>query len=333
MTDYYKILQIEKNATDDDIKIAYRSLAKIHHPDKGGDKEKFQQIQTAYETLSHPQKRHEYDMSNSSGENSNAFNFFNNFMNININPMFNQNNGGVVKKQNSIHIWKITLNDVRNGKTQNFNLRRKKICEECKIICGNCAGSGISNQRQTVQIGPLIQFINNPCGNCKSKGFIRKTGQCSPCNSTGFLIIEKSVDLIVPKCVENGKQYIFENMGQEAERHNEIAGDQIIQIEIEQDDLLERINTIDLLYQVEISIFDTISGRMIYIPYFDEPFEKDISEWCVINPETEYRIYGKGLETSENIKGDLIIKFKIRYPKLLLTKVETDRFKQLFQNM
>ena len=73
MSDYYDILGISKSASDDEIKNAYRKLAKTHHPDKGGDKNKFQEIQTAYETLSDTSKRNNYN--NPSSQNQNAFPF------------------------------------------------------------------------------------------------------------------------------------------------------------------------------------------------------------------------------------------------------------------
>ena len=73
MSDYYDILGISKSANDDEIKNAYRKLAKTHHPDKGGDKSKFQEIQTAYETLSDINKRNNYN--NSSSQNQNTFQF------------------------------------------------------------------------------------------------------------------------------------------------------------------------------------------------------------------------------------------------------------------
>jgi DnaJ-class molecular chaperone len=88
MTDYYQTLGVAKNATPQDIKKAYRRLAGIHHPDKGGDTSKFQEIQTAYETLSDPKKRQEYDNPSSFGPFNDRHGFHFNFNGFNINDLF-----------------------------------------------------------------------------------------------------------------------------------------------------------------------------------------------------------------------------------------------------
>ena len=94
MTDYYNILGVSKSASDDEIKNAYRKMARSHHPDKGGDKETFQKIQEAYETLGNPDKRDEYDNPNPFGNLNNLnFNFNHSFFKRNQNA---QNN--IVKK-------------------------------------------------------------------------------------------------------------------------------------------------------------------------------------------------------------------------------------------
>ena len=317
MQQSYDILQINRNATKDEIKNAYRKLAKIYHPDKNtddGDKEHFQKIHEAYENLIEREN-----------ESSFPFNIFNNFM--------NQHQQRNIKKNHEYYIFKITLQDVFLGINKNFNIKKRYICESCKLQCSKCVGSG-STQGQRVQIGPFVQFLQQLCDICNGNGVVRNSIiNCNDCNSSGIKIKEKNIFLQVPKGVENGKEYKFEEWGEQATRRNEKSGDFIIKIEVESHNLFTR-DKLNLLYTTKINIFETIVGKNIDIPYFDSSIIFDINKFGIINPNKEYIIIEKGLENEKNEKGNLIIKFEIIYPnKKTLTPKEINDLKEIMQKI
>lgn len=312
MSSYYDILQINRNATKEEIKNAYHKLAKIYHPDKNTDKdtkEHFQKINEAYENLIN-------DIP------FNPFNIFNNFM--------NQHQQRNIKKNNEYYIFKINLNDVYSGINKNFNIKKRYICELCKLQCAKCVGSG-SIQGQSIQIGPFVQFLQQICDVCNGNGVIRNSFiNCNDCNSSGFKIKEKNIFLQIPKGVENGKEYLFEEWGEQATRLNEKSGDFIIKIEIEKHPFFKRDKN-NLIYTTKINIFETIVGKIIDIPYFDETIKFDINKFGIINPNKDYVVVEKGLINELNQKGNLIIKFEINYTdKTSFTQYEINDIKEVF---
>ena len=187
---YYEILGVSKGATLEEIKQSYKKLAKEFHPDKNRTKgidttEKFQKIQTAYEILSDPEKRNQYD---NPSPFSQGFNFGGGggfpggdiFSNI-----FGGFGGGVSKKSDVQHICKITLKDVFTGINKKFNIKRDFKCNICKTTCHDCKGQGTITQR--IQMGPFTQIINGPCQTCQATGNVRNFVSCSSCNSTGII--------------------------------------------------------------------------------------------------------------------------------------------------
>jgi DnaJ-class molecular chaperone len=334
MQSHYETLGLQKNASKDEIKTAYHKLAKVYHPDKntGNDaKEKFQKIQEAYETLSDDEKRAQYD---------------NPQPQFNIPPEFHQNfqqgfpfnvfnmqppQPQVTKKGTEYYIFKIKLSDVYFGITKNFNIKKKIMCENCRMNCNNCNGSGVI-QGQRIQMGPFVQFINQGCPTCIGNCVIRNNNiNCSVCSSSGFKIKEKHIELKIPKGVEDGKEYVFEEWGEQAIKPNEKSGDFIIKIEIQKHDLFHRDN-LNLIYTTQISLFESIVGKEIKISYFDEIIELNTNRFGIIDPKKEFIIAEKGLKNDKNERGNLKIKFEIIYPNRILVPEEiiaiTDIFKK-----
>ena len=336
MSDYYNILGLNKNATEDEIKQAFRSLAKTHHPDKGGNKEKFQQIQEAYDTLSDSQKKVEYDNPAPSLEDlfggmggmgglGGGFPF-----NININSMFNRQQQ-IIKKSDHNYTCNIKLEDVYTGLQKTYNLKRNFKCKKCQKTCTKCNGSG--NTQQRIAIGPIMQILNQPCGACNSTGKIRNNNECSMCVNTGTIEEQKTIEINILKGIENGYKFTYEEWGEQPEKNNEKAGDLIIVINVESHNRFER-KGLDLYLKYNISLKESIIGRKIYIPYFHEPFEIDIQSYGIINPNKEYIVFQKGLENSKGNKGSLYIKFNITYPEnKILNDTHIQTIKKIFEEI
>jgi molecular chaperone DnaJ len=335
MQSHYETLGLQKNASKYEIKTAYLNMAKVYHPDKNtssGAKEKFQKIQEAYEVLSDDEKRAQYD--NPQPQFNIPPEFHQNFQQgfpfniFNMNQPQQQQNQ---KKNNEYYNFKIKLSDVYFGINKNFNIKKKVMCEKCKINCTMCNGAG-TIQGQRIQMGPFVQFINQMCPTCTGNCVIRNNNiSCNDCNSSGFKIKEKNITLNVPIGVENGKEYIFEEWGEQAVKSNEKSGDFIIRIEIQKHDLFHRDN-LNLIYTTQISLFDSIVGKEIKIPYFDELIELNINKFGIIDPKKEYVIVEKGLKNEKGERGNLKIKFEIIYPNRVLVPEEiivlTDIFKK-----
>lgn len=323
MSNYYDILGISKDANDDQIKQAYRNLAKQHHPDKkGGDKEKFQKIQEAYDTLSDKNKKNEYD--NKGNENINFQNFsstfpfnFGNFANF-----FNQK----IKKNDHIHKYFINLESVYFGIKKHFNLKRNLDCNLCKKKCEVCNGSGRIEQK--IQLGPnIIQAIQHPCQSCNTTGKVRNP-TCNNCKSSGILVEEKRIEIDIPKGIEDGKKFVFDGWGEQATNSNEISGNFIIEINIQEDPLLKR-KGLDLFFNQRITLRESILGKDISIPYFKSTIQLNTKSFGIIDPNKNYGLDDRGLQCN-NKKGKLIINFEIIYPEIKLNDEQLILLKNIF---
>lgn len=326
MSSYYEILGVSKNASTEEIKASYRRLAKTHHPDKSGNKEQFQKIQEAYEHLSDVEKRNKYDnpmIPNGFPQQNFPFPFPQNFP-------FNRNNRQV-KKNDEYYHFKISLHDVYFGVEKTFNIKKRYMCDNCKIICNNCNGTGHVTGQQ-INIGFIINFLQQICNNCHGNGMVKNNINCHHCSNQGFKFKEKVINLRIPKGIENDKEYIFEGWGEQAIKPEEISGNFIIKIQIEKDELFTREN-LDLIYRQDINLFDSITGKEIKIPFYDEIIIIDTSKFGIINPSKEYIVIQKGLPNEKNERGNLKIKFTISYPNKTLKQDEINKLKLCFQEI
>jgi DnaJ-class molecular chaperone len=332
MINYYEILGLPKTASSDDIKQSYRKLARENHPDKGGSTEVFQNIQSAYEVLSDDNKRREYDMQQEFGGVGPPPPFPGGFpfpAGFPFNMFFNQQQNQ--KPPDTVYTCKLSLKDVYTGTTRKFNVKRKCTCFTCNKPCANCNGTGIIAGAQNIRINNIVQFFNQPCNKCQGNGTIReKDAKCEICNSVGFIEREKFIELVIPRGVENKKQYRYEEWGEQNTKPNDKPSDFVIVIDIEDDDNFRR-NGYNLYYTTDISLVESIIGKNLLIPYFDQPIEVNSKEFGIINPNKEYIIIDKGL-CSENgeIKGDMYIKFNIKYPERVLENDEIDIIRTSF---
>jgi DnaJ family protein A protein 2 len=311
MSDYYSILGVSKDASEGDIKKKYRQLARENHPDKGGDKEKFQKIQEAYETLSDSQKKKAYDSGGSQPQvhinGGFPFEFnFNSFFHPQAKPQQR-----VQKKNDHIYTCKITLKDVYFGIVKKIKVQRNRVCAICKSNCSQCNGMGQITQH--MQMGPFTQIINQTCQNCSGSGIVHKSN-CNECNSKGSIPEEQIFEVNIERGVDTGKQYKFEGWGEQAIKEKEVSGNLLVNIVVEEDVHFKR-QGLNLLYKTNIDLRDCIIGKMITIPHFDGPLTITTKGFGIINPNKEYILFDRGLVDHKDKRGNLHIIFTINYPE------------------
>lgn len=178
-TEYYNLLNVNKNATSSEIKKSYRKLAMKHHPDKGGDSELFKKITEAFQVLSDDNKRKLYDSGGKTAvqsgvDNSNIFNMFNN----------NQNTTKIKKGPSLSFTLNLSLEDIYKGVVKHLNIKRISIEKKSLKKCNKCDGNGYIIK--SVQMGPMIRQVQQPCYECngtkyfyKKKKYIRKSRSCN----------------------------------------------------------------------------------------------------------------------------------------------------------
>ena len=347
MSDYYEILGVPKTATQDEIKQAYRKLAKVHHPDKGGDAETFKKIQTAHETLSDEQKRAEYDnpmpkgFPFAGGGMPGGFPFtagmpggMHGGMHGGMPDIFTGGGGGgspfdflfgnrqQKRKNNTNHVIKITLYDVFFGLKKTLSIKQDIQCNICNKKCPTCGGSGTVKQLLNMGVMQVVQ--QQPCGNCNTTGIIRDTSQanCTSCNNNGFNTKANKVDVNIPRGVENGTQLVFEGLGEIAKNPNEVNGDLIVIVQIDEGSLFKRDGQLDLIYENTITFKESVIGKKLLIPHFEKEFTVNTRELGIINPTKRYMISNKGLINNNGNRGNLYIKFSINYSRKLFTEEE-----------
>jgi len=157
----YKLLEVEKNASRNDIRKAHQKLARVHHPDRGGDAEKFKEIQKAYEVLSDPEKRAKYDESGEEGlERNDDFDFFRGWR---TRPQHRR------KTKNIETPLKMTLEQLYGGVTKKMAVNRQVVDKSRGVqTCQECSGSGMKTE--VIRLGNMVQHAQTACGACSSTG-------------------------------------------------------------------------------------------------------------------------------------------------------------------
>jgi DnaJ-class molecular chaperone len=298
----YDVLDLDRNASQDDIKKAYRKLARLHHPDKGGDPEKFKKVQEAYEVLSDPQKRENFDRFGTPDGGGNPTGF------PNPNDIFAQMFGGAfggqrgpVRRADHHHELKITLEDAYRGLTRTFKVTLTKPCFACRKQCPQCHGRGT----HMVQMGPMS--FAQPCQPCGGQGGV--SSGCQECNFKSKKHEPLNLELKIPAGVEDNATLVAGGMGEQPQKPDENPGDLIFHIKIQDHPELMRQGK-DLIWSTKISFEDSVNGKVIQVPHFDGAIQINTSDWGVLDPREDYVIPDKGFVPG----GKLRVSFNVVYP-------------------
>jgi molecular chaperone DnaJ len=333
--DLYNILEVDRNASSDEIKKSYRRLSKKYHPDINKDpgaESKFKEISGAYEILSDSQKKSNYDRFGDVNGGGNPFGgggggnpFGGHGFNMDdifsqFGDMFGGNPFGGRNQQRSrrggdLRI-KVVLNiqDVLKGSVKKLKYKKQEVCNPCNGAGGTdiktclvCNGSG---QRVVVQNTPFGQMRTQAtCPDCSGSGKQVKN-KCGHCHGEGTVLKEKVIDVNIPAGVSNGMQLRMDGYGNDVK--DGMSGDLYIVIEEEVSHKFRREGN-NIIIEKPISVLDVICGSNIIV---DTP-HGNINVW--IEPGTEHgkmiRITGKGIPDPNYGMGDLYIRVNIKIPK------------------
>ncbi len=345
---YYDILGVNKNASDDEIKKAYRSLAKKYHPDlnPGNNEaaEKLKEVNEAFSVLSDKTKKQNYDTYGNEngpqgfggsgfggfgGFDGSAFGGFGDFGDIFSNIFGGAFGGGrtrnrATEKQQGADIqvkMKLSFVEAAFGVKKSINLNRSETCNHCKgtgakngtdfTTCSKCGGSGTVRQTQNSPFGQIVS--EGVCPDCHGTGKKIKE-KCSHCGGAGVTRENRSIEINIPGGIDHEQVLTLRGQG-EAGRNGGPNGDMQILIVIEPHKTLKR-EGYDVYEDVPISFTEALLGAKVKIPGINETLELTIPE-CTQNG-TILSIKGKGIKNlNKNAYGDLFAKIIVEMPKSL----------------
>jgi len=253
MKDYYKILEVEENASEDEIKKSYRTLSKKYHPDMNpSGAEQFKDISEAYEILSSKDKREKYNYQRKNPYGNTPFeDLFSGMFNQRTNPFQNR------RKSAPDKIVKLEISPIESflGHTKSFQYMREKACNVCSgsggelELCKTCGGQGF--HIKTFGTGFMVQQIRSACPACGGRGQIL-IQSCYSCSGRGTKGTVESLDVKIPVGIDDGNYLKLENMG---DFRNGELGDLVIQCVMVAKDNFEKINN-DLVYNLYLNYED-----------------------------------------------------------------------------
>jgi molecular chaperone DnaJ len=348
--DFYDILGVDRSASAEEIKKAYRRTAIKYHPDKNpGDKEaeeKFKEAAEAYEVLSNPDKKARYDRFGHQGVNNSGFgsgginmeDIFSQFGDIFGGSPFGDIFGGgsrrtTRRKGTNLRIkLKLSLQEIANGVEKKIKVRRQVACKSCEgtgakngtsfTICTTCNGSGQIKQVVNTMLGQMVSA--STCPACGGEGKIISE-RCGSCGGDGTVLEEEVIPIKIPAGVEEGMQLQMNGKGNFPPRGG-VPGDLLVVIEEEEDALLKREGT-NVHFDLHLSFIDAVLGTTVEVPTIDGKAKIDIV------PGTQsgkvLRLKGKGIkELNGYAIGDQLVHVNIWTPKNL-TKEERAMLEKL----
>ncbi|MCH5187832.1 MAG: molecular chaperone DnaJ [Oscillospiraceae bacterium] len=342
--DYYEVLGVQKGASEDEIKKAYRKLAKQYHPDLNKDNpeaaEKFKEIGEAYGVLSDADKKARYDQFGHAGVDPNygagggGFGGFSDFDMGDLGDIFGsffgggfgggQRRNGPVKGKDIQQYISITFEEAVFGCTKTVTVNRRENCEECggtgaksgtqPETCPTCHGSG---QVRQVQQTPLGQFqTTTTCRNCGGSGKIIKE-PCQKCGGSGKVRKSKNIDIKVPAGIDNDQTISARGQGEAGSRGGP-NGDLFVTVQVTPHKIFRREGT-NVFVDIPITFVQAALGCELDIPTIDGKVKHKIPEGT--QSGDQFRFRGRGIPSVRTgNRGDQYVKVTVEVPKNLTSK-------------
>jgi molecular chaperone DnaJ len=328
---YYEVLGVAAQATDDEIKRAYRALARRYHPDSNPDDpdatERFKEISRAYETLRDPERRRRYDLFGSDGAAAAAgdpmgdFGLGDLFDAFFGGDPFGRRGAGPMRGTDAEVRLDLTLAEAAFGVTRTIDARLPVACERCDgsgcepgthpSRCNVCGGTGEVRQVRRSILGQMVTAA--PCEVCRATG-TRIASPCRDCRGEGRVHGVRQVDIDVPAGVDSGQRLRLSQRGAAAPRGG-VPGDLYVTIAVSPHPSFER-NGDDLLHVRRISLTQAALGASLAVETLDD------TEELVVPPGTQpghlFRLKGRGMPTLRGRgRGDLLVRIDVEVPERL----------------
>lgn len=358
--DYYKELEIERDASESEIKKAYRKLSLEWHPDRNPQRlkeaeEKFKRISESYQVLSDPEKKQQYDTFGHVQEGggmpgaqqvdpNDIFKMF--FGGAGGMPGGFPGMGSMFQSGGPMHRQKVSakmdvlefpLETFFTGGKKKVTTRLQELCGGCNGIgginmrsCANCQGNGFIQQMR--MIGPgMVQRIQSNCERCQGKGKIPEKS-CQDCQGQKVKNISRTFIIDIEPGMKEGDRIVFQSGGNDLDANCE-RGDMIFYLKEKKSDRYERRGN-DLFYQQNILLGDSLLGYWVELDHFGTTLR--YYEDGIIEPNSMRRIRMKGMPIrGENGNyGDLYIVYKVKYPnQKILQDEEKEMIRKIFPSL
>ncbi len=346
--DYYEVLGLQKGASDEEIKKAFRKMAKQYHPDlHPGDKEaekKFKEINEAYGVLSDADKKSKYDRFGHAGVDPSygagqggGFGGFGGFQgDIDLGDIFGSFFGGGMGGSSSRRAnapqrgsdreasVNITFEEAAFGCKKDISFNRIEKCEDCNgsgaakgtspETCSACSGTGSVRSQQRTPFG--VFQTQHPCDKCGGKGKVIKS-PCPTCSGSGFLRKSKKLTVTIPAGIDDGQSVLLGGQG-DAGRNGGQSGDVLIEVRVKKHAIFQREGR-NVYCDVPITFSEAALGATIDVPTLEGDVNYDIPEGTQTG--TVFTLKNKGItEIHGTRRGNLVFRVVVEVPKNLNSK-------------
>ena len=337
--DFYEVLGVNREASMEEIKKAYRRLARQYHPDFNPEDSqaeiKFKEVQEAYDVLSDPQRRESYDRFGHEGpagagfgNGQNGFGF--DFSGFGVEDIFDSLFGGGFSRRRSSgpergadlrYNLEISLEEAFRGGTREIKVPRTELCSECggdgsrpgtkPETCTLCGGSG---QQQFIRNTPLGRFVSRQtCSACGGEGKVIKD-PCPSCRGQGRVVKERKIEIKIPAGVDSNSRLRVPGGG-DAGHKGGSPGDLYVFVTVRSHRSFHREGD-DIIYRLSISMVQAALGAELEVPTLEGPVELRVPEGT--QPGTTLRLRGKGMPRLRGSgRGDQRVQIKVAVPKRL----------------
>jgi len=357
--DYYEVLGVAKSATEDELKKAYRKVAKKYHPDMNpGDKEaeeKFKEAQEAYDVLSNSEKRQRYDQFGHAGVDPSAGGGYNPYgagfggAGFDMGDIFESffgggfGGGGSTRRRNAPQKgrdlrYQIELDflDAVFGISREINITRSERCETCggsgakkgtsPVTCSTCGGSGTVRVQQNT--GFMSFATTRPCTACNGTGKIIKE-PCADCRGSGSVRKSRKINVKIPAGIDDGQTISLRGEGENGVNGGP-NGDLYITVRVKAHPIFERHDN-DILCEVPITFTQAALGATIKVPTVDGEETLDIPEGTATG--AVFTLKGKGVpQINRRGRGNAYIKVTVDVPRGLNSK-QKDLLRQFAESL
>lgn len=341
--DYYEVLGVDKNATDADLKKAYRVLAKKYHPDTNpGDKEaeaKFKEASEAYAVLSDPEKRSQYDKFGHAAFDGSGGGSAYDFSNMDFSDIFGSfgdifgdffggggtsrsSSGGQARGADVRSRVRISFEEAVFGCEKEITINFKEECGTCggtgakpgtsRTTCSKCGGKGQIVYTQQSMFG-MVRNVS-VCPDCGGEGTVIKE-KCRDCYGSGYKTVRKTIEVSIPAGIDNGQAVRIRGKG-EPGRNGGQRGDLLVEVAVAPHSLFGRDGT-NLYSTADISFAQAAIGGDVRIKTIDGDVLFNIKPGT--QPNTRIRLKGKGVPSLRNssVRGDQYVTLNVRVPEHL----------------